>query len=177
MTVNASDRNGLELTPAADTMNAYRLTSVNTSTKKFTAYAAGTRKSNQEFNMFAIGAYTDPRDAAYVAQEFEKKVSKSQVREMVTDGTFAEFAKEFRTNIEIPEWVYPAEGMTIDEMLNTTYKRNYVLDAREALVEAINVFKKPVPSLKDAAVMIKKVEAAVKEGLTLRAAAAKVIGA
>jgi len=67
--------------------------------------------------------------------------------------------------------------MTIDEMLNTTYKRNYVLDAREALVEAINVFKKPVPSLKDAAVMIKKVEAAVKEGMTLRAAAAKVIGA
>jgi len=54
MTVNASDRNGLELTPAADTMNAYRLTSVSTSTKKFTAYAAGTRKSNQEFNMFAI---------------------------------------------------------------------------------------------------------------------------
>lgn len=177
MTVNASDRNGLELTLAADTLNAYRLTAVNTKTKKFSAYAAGTRKSNNEFNMFTIGLYDDARDAAYVAQEFEKKVSKSQVREMVTDGTFAEFAKDFRSNIEIPEWVYPAEGMTIDEMLNTTYKRNYVLNAREALVEAINVFKKPVPSLKDAAAMIKKVEAAVKEGMTLRAAAAKVIGA
>ena len=176
MTVNAFDRNGLELTPAADTMNAYRLTAVNTKTKKFSAYAAGTRKSNQEFNMFTIGLYDDPRDAAYVAQEFEKKVSKSQVREMVTDGTFPEFAKEFQSNIDIPEWVYPAEGMTIDEMLNTTYKRNYVLNAREALVEAINVFKKPVPSLKAAAEMIKRVEAAVKEGMTLRTAAAKVIG-
>jgi hypothetical protein len=177
MTVNASDRNGLELTPAADTMNAYRLTAVNTQAKKFAAYAAGTRKSNSEFNMFTIGFYGDPRDAAYVAQQFEKKYSKSQVREMVVDGTFAEVAKEFRSNIDIPEWVYPAEGMTIDEMLNTTYKRNYVLTAREALVEAINVFKKPVPSLKDAAVMIKRVEAAVKEGMTLRAAAAQVIGA
>lgn len=177
MTVNAFDRNGLELTPAADTLNAYRLTAVNTKTKKFSAYAAGTRKSNQEFNMFNIGYYDDPRDAAYVAQEFEKKVSKSQVREMATDGTFAEFAKDFRSNIEIPEWVYPAEGMSIDEMLNTTYKRNYVVTAREALVEAIKVFNKPVPSLKDAAAMIKKVEAFVKEGMTLRAAAAKVIGA
>lgn len=176
MTVNAFDRNGLELTPAADTLNAYRLTAVNTKIKKFTAYAAGTRKSNNEFNMFTIGLYNDPRDAAYVAQTFEKKMSKAQVREMVTDGTFAEYAKEFRSNIEIPDWVYPAEGMTIDEMLNTTYKRNYVLDAREALVEAINVFKKPVPSLKEAAVLIKKVEAAVKEGMTLRAAAAKMVG-
>ena len=177
MTVNAFDRNGLELTPAADTLNAYRLTAVNTKIKKFTAYAAGVRKSNNEFNMFTIGLYNDPRDAAYVAQAFEKKMSKAQVREMVTDGTFAEFAKEFRSNIEIPEWVYPAEGMSIDEMLNTTYKRNYVLNAREALVEAINVFKKPVPSLKEAAVLIKKVEAAVKEGMTLRMAAAKTIGA
>ncbi len=177
MTTYAFDRNGLELTPVADSLNSYRLTAVNTKTKKFSAYAAGTRKSNQEFNMFTIGLYDDPRDAAYVAQEFEKKVSKAQVREMATDGTFAEFAKEFRSNIEIPEWVYPAEGMSIDEMLNTTYKKNYVLNAREALVEAINVFKKPVPSLKDAGKMIAKVEAAVKEGMTLRAAAAMVVAA
>lgn len=175
MTVHAADRNGLELTSVSDSLNSYRLTAVNTKIKKIIAYAAGTRKSNNEFNMFTIGQYDDPRDAAYVAQEFEKKVTKAEVRQMVVDGTFADFARKFRNDIEIPVWAYPAEGMSIDEMLGSVYKRNYVETAREALVEALGIANKKAPALKEAAAMIKKVDDLVKTGLTLRQAAATVV--
>lgn len=172
------DHNGLQLTPAADTMNAYRRTAVNLGEKKFSAYAASRPRFKGDFSMHSIGMYKDPRDAAFVAQEFEKLYDKEKVRQMVTDGTLTEIARDFRETIEIPEWQYEPEGFTIEELLNggyEEYKRNYVDNAKEALVEALRVAEKKTPDLKTAKKMIEEVENLKASGMTYRNAAKTVV--
>lgn len=171
------DLNGLQLTPAADTMNTYRLTAVNLREQKFSAYAASRPSHKDEWSMHRIGLYSDPRDAAFVAQEFEKCYNKDQVRVLVKDGIFNEVAKEFRENLEIPEWQYPAEGLTIEEMLGGSYTRNYVDNARDALVEVIKVSGAKAPPLAQTKTLMARVEELVRGGITYRMAARQVIGA
>lgn len=171
------DLNGLQLTPAADTMNTYRLTAVNLREQKFSAYAASRPSHRNEFSMHTIGLYSDPRDAAFVAQEFEKRYNKDEVRTLVKDGLFAAVARHFRETIEIPEWQYPAEGLTIEEMLGGSYTRNYVDNARDALVEAIKVTGAKAPPLAQAKALMARVEELVRGGITYRMAARQVITA
>lgn len=168
------DLNGLELTPMAETLNSYFLTAVQTKLRKYEAYAAGTSKKNV-WTKHRIGMFNDPRDAAFVAQEFARIYSKDTVDELVRDGNFAEVAKEFRETIEIPEWKYPAEGLDFDDIEGGSYKLNYVNNARDALVEAIKVLGKKVPSIADAKKMISKVEDSVAEGMTYRTAAHQLV--
>lgn len=173
------DHNGLELSPVSDTMNAYRLTSVDMKEKKFSAYAALYQGPQKLFGMATIGMYKDPRDAAFVAQEFAKVYDKQKARQLVTDGLFYEIAREFRESIEIPEWQYDAEGFTIEELANggfEEYKRNWVDNAKDALVEALKIAEKKSPDLKTAKTMIAEVEKLHKEGMTYRNAAKKVVG-
>lgn len=173
------DHNGLQLTPAADTMNTYRRTAVDLTTKKFNAYAASKPRFKNDFSMHPFAQFKDPRDAAFIAQEFEKLYDKVKVRQMVTDGTLREVANEFIKNTEIPEWQFPAEGFTIEELLNggyEEYKRNYVDNAKDALVEALRVSGKKTPDLKTAKSMIEEVEALYKTGMTYRLAAKEVVG-
>jgi hypothetical protein len=168
------DHNGLELTPMAETMNSYKMTNVNLTRKKFAAYARATAKHAKEMSMFDIAYFDDPRDAAFIAQEFAKKFSKETVRSMVTDGTFKETAKEFAQNLEIPEWKYQAEGFSIEELLNggyEEYKKNYAATAKDALVEAIKVLGKKTPDLKTSKIIIEKVENLYKTGMNYRDAA------
>jgi hypothetical protein len=173
------DRNGLQLSTAkAETLNTYRLTSVDLTTKKYTAYARASRPGgNNQWSMFKIGnQFKDPRDAAYVAQEFEKQYTHEQVRQMYTDGTFYDIGREFVQNLEIPEWNYPAEGLLVEDILNDYgYKQNYVPDAKTALREAISVFGIKPPSIKDIPGLVKKVETLYNEGATYREAAMKVL--
>lgn len=174
------DHNGLELTPATDTMNAYRRTAVDLTAKRFTAYASAKARFKDDWTMYKIGLYKDPRDAAYVAQQFEKIYDREKCRQLVTDGLFEEVAREFRETIEIPEWQYPAEGFSIEELLNggyEEYKMNYVDNARDALREAIKVYNKPAPALSVAKVMINKVEELYKKGMTYRLAAKQIVEA
>ena len=172
------DHNGLELTPAADTMNAYRLTAVDLTEKKFSAYASAKPTYKNEWSMIKIGMFKDSRDAAFVAQQFEKHYDKVTVRQMVTDKTFRDVANEFVANLEIPEWQYPAEGFTIEELLGggyEVYKKNYVDNARDALVEAFKVSGKKIPVIAEAKKLIERVEQLYKTGITYREAAKTVI--
>jgi hypothetical protein len=173
------DRNGLQLSTAqSETLNSYYKTAVDLTIKKYAAVAYATRRHNNEWAMFTIGDYDDPRDAAYVAQEFFKVYSKESVRTLQTDGEFSQVAREFRETIEIPEWQFPAEGLLIEDILNESangYKQNYVADARTALLEAINVFKLQTPNLKTAKTLINKVEEAYKTGLSYREAARNIM--
>lgn len=173
----AYDKNGLQLSPVAETRNTYRRTAVDMTQRKFSAYAASRPTRLNEWAMHTIGLYKDPRDAAYVAQEFEKLYDKVAVRQMIIDDTFTEVAKEFRENIDIPEWKFEAEGLTIEEMLGETgYKRNYVDNARDALIEALHVAGIKTPALKEAKLMMAAVEKLVsKNGMTYRRAAKKVV--
>ena len=168
--------NGLQLTPVYDSKNSYRLTAVDLTQKKFAAYAASKPPHNNVWSMHTIGMYKDPRDAAYVAQEFEKVYTKEQVRQMIVDATFTETARDFRENIEIPEWRYRAEGMSIDEMIGGNYKTNYVDNAKDALVEAIRVHGVKAPALAIAKKMMAEVENLVRQGMTYRYAAHKIVG-
>lgn len=169
------DRNGLQLSTAlAETLNTYRLTTVDLKTKKYSAYARASRpEGNLQWAMFKIGTQLkDPRDAAFIAQEFEKQYTLDQVRQMVTDDTFYDIAKNFAETIEIPEWQYPAEGLTIEDILNDYgYKQNYVPDAKSALREVISVFNMKAPPLKDIKSLVEKVEALFNTGMTYREAA------
>lgn len=169
------DMNGLQLTSVSESKNSYRLTAVDLSQKKIAAYAASKPPHNNVWSMHKIGLYKDPRDAAFVAQEFEKKYDKSAVRQMIVDGTFYEIAREFRETIEIPEWKYPAEGMTIDEMIGGKYKTNYVNNSRDALLEAIRIANIKVPPINKAKEMMNSVEDFVRSGITYREAAKKVV--
>ena len=171
------DMNGLQLTSVSNSLNTYRLTAVDLAQKKFSAYAASKPSHNNEWSMHHIGMYKDPRDAAYVAQEFEKLYDKVTVRQMIIDGTFSEIAREFRENIEIPEWKYPAEGLSIDDMLGGKYTTNYVNNAREALVEAIRVAGIKTPAIQQAKIMMNRVEELVRTGITYREAARQVVAA
>ena len=173
------DRNGLQLsTAAAETLNTYRLTSVDLTTKKYTAYARASRpKGNDQWSMFKIGnQFKDPRDAAYVAQEFEKQYNHDQARQMYTDGVFYDVAREFVKTLDIPVWKYPAEGLLIEDILNDYgYKQNYVPDAKSALREAISVFGIKPPSIKDIPALVKKVETFYADGMTYRESAIKAL--
>lgn len=174
------DRNGLQLSPmGTETLNTYRLTSVDLTTKKYNAYArASTPNGNKQWSMFKIGTqFKDPRDAAFIAQEFEKCYSHEQVRQMHTDGTFYEIAREFSEAQDIPEWKYPAEGLLVEDILNDYgYKQNYVSDAKSALREAIQIFKVKVPNLKEIPELVKSVEVLYEKGITYRDAAAFTLG-
>lgn len=172
------DHNGLELTPMSDTMNSYKMTAVDLTKKKFIAYVRSAVRSKNEFSMFNISFHNDPRDAAFVAQEFAKKYSKEVVRSMVIDGTFKEFAKEFSENLEIPVWKYYAEGFSIEELINggfEEYQKNYAATAKDAIVEAIKVLGKKTPDLKTAKAIIEKVENLYKTGMSYRAAANQIL--
>ena len=171
------DMNGLQLTSVSESKNSYRLTAVDLKQKKIAAYAASKPPHQNVWSMHNIGLYKDPRDAAFVAQEFEKRYNKIAVRQMVVDGTFYDIAREFRENIEIPEWKYPAEGMTIEEMIGDKYKTNYVNNARDALVEALKVANIKAPAIHKAKEMMNLVEKLVKNGITYREAAKKVVSA
>ncbi|MFA7408557.1 MAG: hypothetical protein WCY93_12155, partial [Anaerolineaceae bacterium] len=132
---------------------------------------------SKQWSMYDLGEFHDPRDAAFVAQEFAKQYDRGAVRQMVTDEVFYQVAREFRENIEIPEWVYPAEGLLIEDIKNDYgYKTNYVSCAREALVEVVKVFQMKPPALKDAKRLIAKVEDLFKAGCSYRDAARQVMG-
>jgi hypothetical protein len=173
------DRNGLQLSTAtAETLNSYRLTSVDLATKKYSAYAQASRpKGQNQWSMFHIGTqFKDPRDAAFIAQEFEKAYNKDQVRQMHTDGILYDVGREFVANTEIPEWQYPAEGLLIEDILNDYgYKQNYVPDSKSALREVIAVFKLKPPVLKEVKGLVDQVEKLYNKGMTYREAARKVM--
>lgn len=171
------DLNGLELTTSScDTMNAYRLTAVDLTDKKFAAYAASKPNFKGQFSMHSIHNYSDSRDAAYSAQQFEKLYDKVKVKQLVTDKLFRGVCQEFTLKLEIPEWSYPAEGSTIAEMLIGKYDRNYVNNARDALREAFRAHKiTQRPSLATCNDLMFRVETIVNAGTTYRNAAAQVI--
>ena len=169
------DRNGLALSPVATSNNAYVFTSLNIRQRKFNAYArmAGARK---EFTMLNFGAFNDPRDAAHIAQEFNKAYCKDQIRQMYVDDTFQEIAKEFINNTEIPDWKYPAEGLTVADIeCDYGYTDNWVAGPREALVEVIKVFGIKPPPLNEAKVLVQKVSQLVASGMSLRQAARQAV--
>ena len=171
------DHNGLELTPMSETMNSYKMTSVDLKRKRFCAYAQATQK-HKEFSMFSVSFHKDPRDAAFIGQEIAKKFSKDAVRSMMVDGTAKEILRGFAASLEIPEWKYQAEGFSIEELLNggfDDYKKNYAATAKDALVEAIKLLRKKTPDLKTAKEILDKVEALYKSGLTYREAAKQVL--
>jgi hypothetical protein len=172
------DRNGLELSAVAETLNSYRYTAVEVKRKKYVAYAQAARpKGDKQWAMFHIAEYDDPRDAAHVAQTFMTKYSKEEIRQMVTDETFNDVCEKFLAEIEIPTWQYPAEGLLIEDITNDYgYKRNYVNSASEALKEAIAIFKIKTPDLKTAKVLVNMVEMKYKEGMSYRDAAKVVMG-
>lgn len=172
----AYDQNGLELTPVSHSLNAYRLTAVDVTTQKYAAYAASKPTHKNEWSMHTIHLYKDPRDAAYVAQEFAKIYDKVAVRQMIIAGTFNDVAKNFLETIEIPEWKYQAEGLSFEDILGGKYKTNYVNNAKDALVEAMKVFNVKAPAVAEAKKMITAVENLVKSGMTYRAAAKQVVG-
>jgi len=172
------DRNGLQLSPADNTLNSYRNTSVDLKRGVYNAYARAAYRGKNVWSMYTIGKFKDPRDAAFVAQEFEQTHDKEFVRQMTTDGLWAEYAKEFAEKIDIPVWSFPAEGLLIEDIKNDYgYKQNYVSDAKAALVEALKVFGVTPPALKEVPSFIKKVEKYYEMGLSYREAAKKVIGA
>lgn len=172
------DRNGLQLSTArTETLNTYRMTSVDLTTKKYRAYARSGSPNPNKWTMHDIGRYNDPRDAAHVAQEFEKQYTKDQVSQMVLDGAFSEIAKVFRETIDIPEWKYPAEGLLIEDILNDYgYEKNYVLDAKEALREVIKVFNLKAPNLNDIKTLVETVEKLYQTGISYRTAAKQTMG-
>lgn len=171
----AYDNNGLELTPVANSLNAYRLTAVDMTEKKYAAYAASKPRRKNDWSMHTIGLYKDPRDAAFVAQEFAKLHDKVAVRQMITDNTFIDIVRAFRETIEIPVWKFDPEGLSFDDILGGKYKTNYVNNAKDAIIEALRVFQKKTPSLAEGKILLQKVEAMVKSGLNYRQAAHSVI--
>lgn len=172
------DRNGLQLTPIKrNNLNSYRLTAVDLTERKYSAYARAYTNQKNVWSMYKIGSlYDDPRDAAFVAQEFEKVYDSHKVRQMVTDGIFYETARQYAKNVEIPEWEFPAEGLLIEDILNDYgYEANRVEDAKSALVEAYKVFQIKPPALKEVPALVKKVEEYFAKGMSYRQAARKVV--
>ena len=167
------DRNGLQLSQQANTLNSYRMTAVDMTTKKYVAVARAKQTTGKnQWTMFNIGLYTDPRDAAFVASEFEKRYTADQIRQMVTNGEFRDVATEFKESIEIPEWNFPAEGLLIEDILSDySYKKNYVLDAKEALREVIQAFKLRPPTIDAIKDLVACVEQKYQAGKSYREAA------
>lgn len=155
------DSNGLELTTSlADTLNTYLYTAVDQKNRRFDAIAIpGFPAHANRFNMIDIASYKDPRDAAFIAQEFAKEFSKEEIRTMIIDGTFRETAKQFAATTEIPEWQFPAEGLDFDDILSDyKYDRNWHETARDALVEVFKNIPGKRPALKEVNRLIKMVE-------------------
>ena len=167
------DNNGLELSQMNDTLNTYLYTAMNVKTRKVVAYAPIRLNTTVKFGMITIGFFTDPRDAAFVAQSFNKLYTKEQSTQMSIDGTFREVAKDFIANLEIPEWEFEAEGLSFDDITGEgeRYMFNYVNNARDALKEAVKKFNVKVPSLEVLKKLEAKVDALVKSGASYRAAA------
>jgi hypothetical protein len=170
------DRNGLRLSPMAETNNAYYHTAVDTSTNKYSAYArAEVTEGRGQWSMYRIGKlYTDSRHAAFVAQEFEKTYSQRSTRMMVNEGTFSDCADKFVEGIDIPEWQYPAEGLSAEDVA-IGYKRNYIPGAREALIEVISVFGLQPPPIVSIKGLVNEVEMQYKLGITYREAARNIM--
>lgn len=172
------DRNGLELTPKANTMNSYKYTAVDLTAKKFTAYARATQKHSKEWNIFRIGNFKDPRDAAYIGQKFADEHTKEYVRTLHTDGEWAEYAALWISEQDIPEWKYEAEGMTIDDITGeNTYKINRVDDAKEALREWISMKGIKVPPLNMVNNLIQSVNQLYQNGKSYRQAVRELLPA
>jgi hypothetical protein len=167
------DRNGLQLSSIAKSRNAYLHTAVDINRKKYAAYAQASRPLGaQQWAMFPIGFFDDPRDAAFVAQSFQDKYNRDNIRQMVEDGEFNQVASDFVKNLDIPEWKYPAEGILIEDILcDYGYKNNIVPDAKVALREVITVFELKTPPLKDVKGLIDQVEKLYKSGMTYRESA------
>lgn len=171
------DVNGLALTPMGDTMNTYLYTAVLPKVRKYSAYANATPGGKQKiFGMQVIGIYDDPRDAAFVAQEFAALYDRHAVTEMVASGSFKEIADEFVENLDIPVWAYPAEGLSFEDLESDyTYTRNYVNTSVDALKEAIQVFSKKPPAVQKVKALVAEVETLVSTGKTYREAARHVV--
>lgn len=168
------DRNGLELTSVSDAKTAYKHTAANVKQRNYSAVVSA---KGANFRMQTIGQFNDDRDAAFIGQEFARLYDEIAVGQMVVDGTFREIADTFVLTTDTPEWQYPSEGMTFDEMIgDETYTKNRVASAREALVEAINTFNQPTPPIKEAKKLIEKVEQLYKGGISYREAARVVLG-
>lgn len=160
------DHNGLELSPVdSNTMNSYKFTAVDLTTKRYWAYARSDLwKIAKKFSMHNIHSYKDPRDAAFVGQEFNKAFSNEQVRELIRSGDFRDVVNEFLENLEIPVWKYPAEGLLIEDILNDyKFEKNYCDTAQEALREYFANFDGPRPALDKVKRMIARVEKYAKE--------------
>lgn len=173
------DKNGLALTPMGDSKNSYLYTAMIMGTRKVSAYARVRKEKGVNFLMASIGMFDDPRDAAFIAQEFAKAYNVDQTTQMKVDGTFREISKEFIKNTEIPEWQFPAEGLTFEELEGEGadgYMFNYVNNAKDALREVVQMFKLKAPAVKAIPALITKVEELVKGGETYRAAARKTMG-
>ena len=172
------DRNGLELSPVSHrTMNSYKFTTVDLKIKRYNAYASiHSKYENENFGMVTIRAYKDPRDAAFVGQEFNKMYNKFVARELQDAGDLRDVITDFLENVEIPEWKFPSEGLSIEELLGEVkYRTNRVDSAKEALIEAIKLTGSKPPALNLINEIVKKVEKLYKEGLTYREAALEVI--
>lgn len=172
------DQNGLELSPIAECKNAYLRTTVDLTAKKFTAYAYAKATRTGEWTMYTFARFDDARDAAFVAQEFQKKYPPEVCRQMVTDGTLLETGRQFAADLEIPEWKYPAEGFTIEEHLNGGYSdgmKNYVDNARDAMREALKAAHKKAPKLSMVSAILSKIEMIkMEQNVTYRIAAQQV---
>lgn len=169
------DRNGLELSPIQDSLNAYKFTAVNPKIRAYSAYAQSTRKKGI-YSMVTIARFDDARDAAFVGQEFAKRYNEQEVYQMVIDKTFDDVAKDFVDNLVMPVWQYPAEGLDWDDILgNDGAKKNRVDNARDALVEALKDAGKAAPAIVQAKKMIAEVEALYQTGVSLREAAKNVV--
>lgn len=169
------DRNGLELSPIQDSMNAYKFTAVNPAIRAYSAYAQATRGKGI-YSMVTIARFDDPRDAAFVGQEFAKRFTEDDVYQMVIDKTFDDIAKDFVDNLDFPVWQYPAEGLDWDDIIgNDGTKQNRVDNARDALIEAIKAAGKATPALAQAKKMIAEVESLYHNGMSFREAAKNVV--
>ena len=156
------DFNGLPLTQSvkANSLAAYLHTAMNMKIRKISAYAPIFPNVQMKFAMVKIGLFEDPRDAAYVAMEFNKQYTKDQATQMVVDGTFNEIAKEFVENLEIPEWQHPAEGLSFDEIegIPADYAMIYSTSAKDAINKVLKEKGLPVPKIEIAKKMISEVE-------------------
>lgn len=169
------DRNGLELTPVQTSLNAYKFTAVNPKARVYSAYAQSTRNRGV-YSMVTIAKFTDPRDAAFVGQEFAKIYDEDTILQMAIDGTFKEIAVEFVHSLTIPQWTYPAEGLDWDDIHGSkTGLINRVENARQALVEAIKVADKPIPPLSACKALIARVESMYASGDYSYRSAAKTV--
>lgn len=171
------DQNGLELSPISErAKTAYKNTAANERARTFSAIA---NANGAKFRMRTIKRYKDDRDAAFVGQEFAKLYDEHAVGQMIRDCTFDEVVGEFLAGLEIPEWQFPSEGMTFDEMAgDETYEKNRVENMELALKEALKMFlpdECPLPKLFKAQQMWHAANELYAGGMSRREAAKTVV--